>query len=247
MVFADYAKYYNLLYKDKNYVAEANYIISLINKYKPDTKNILDIGCGTGLHAELFSKAGFQVHGVDLSSAMLQQAQQRANEKLSFSQANIQKLGNLGKYDVITALFHVISYQTTQEMLEKTFGSVCENLAKGGLFIFDCWYGPAVLTTPPEVRVKKLCDAELEVTRIAQPEMDVQANTVDVNYSVFVKNRNNNVITELQETHKMRYLFTSEIELLLNKYNLKKVDSFEFMTNKKPSSETWGVCFVVQA
>jgi len=40
-----YSKYYNLLYKDKNYQEEYNYIRDLITKHSKNNKNILDIGC----------------------------------------------------------------------------------------------------------------------------------------------------------------------------------------------------------
>ena len=38
MVFNEYAHYYDLLYKDKDYVGEAEYIDSLIKKYNGKTK-----------------------------------------------------------------------------------------------------------------------------------------------------------------------------------------------------------------
>ena len=38
MIFEKYAKYYDLLYKDKDYKAESEYISSLIKKYMPKAK-----------------------------------------------------------------------------------------------------------------------------------------------------------------------------------------------------------------
>jgi hypothetical protein len=38
VVFEKYAKYYDLLYQDKDYPAESQYISSLIDKYHPETK-----------------------------------------------------------------------------------------------------------------------------------------------------------------------------------------------------------------
>lgn len=55
-VFADYARYYDLLYRDKDYKAEAEYVARLIRKFHPATQNILELGSGTGIHARLLSK-----------------------------------------------------------------------------------------------------------------------------------------------------------------------------------------------
>ena len=38
MVFEKYAQYYDLLYQDKDYRAESNYVISLIDKFHAKTK-----------------------------------------------------------------------------------------------------------------------------------------------------------------------------------------------------------------
>ena len=50
-VFRHYARYYDLLYRDKDYAAEAAYVSKLLGRYGDHAASILDIGCGTGLHA----------------------------------------------------------------------------------------------------------------------------------------------------------------------------------------------------
>jgi ubiquinone/menaquinone biosynthesis C-methylase UbiE len=42
--------------------------------------SVLDVGCGTGVHLELYQKAGCKVFGIDLSPAMLQVARHRLGE-----------------------------------------------------------------------------------------------------------------------------------------------------------------------
>ena len=53
------ARYYDLIYKDKNYDDEVNYIDNLLEKYLKSEKKILELGCGTGKHALLFKKKGY--------------------------------------------------------------------------------------------------------------------------------------------------------------------------------------------
>ena len=248
MVFNEYAHYYDLLYKDKDYVGEAEYIDSLIKKYNGKTKKILDLGCGTGKHAELLSQKGYKVHGIDMSEGMLKEAQKRAeeNDRLSFSLSNIQEFDLKENYDTVTALFHVMSYQTTDEALKKVLKKVHKHLNKEGVFIFDCWYGPAVLSEKPEIRIKRLENESVKVIRIAEPLLRENENVVEVNYDVFVQNKESKQIKELQETHIMRYLFKQEIMKISCECGFRYVDEFEFMTNQMISRDTWGSCFVVK-
>ena len=66
-VFAKYSEYYDLIYTDKDYQKEVDYIDQLIQKYHPKAKTILDLGCGTGVHANLLAAKGYRVMGIDLS------------------------------------------------------------------------------------------------------------------------------------------------------------------------------------
>ena len=89
-VFKDYAAYYDLLYKDKDYLKEVNYINNLILKYKKGSKTILEMGSGTGKHAVLLVKKNYNLVGVDFSQSMINLANKRladeniSNKKLNF-------------------------------------------------------------------------------------------------------------------------------------------------------------------
>ncbi len=253
-VFGNYSRYYDLLYRDKDYIGEAKFIHRLIQNHAPNGQSILELGCGTGNHAMLLAKEGYSIHGIDLSEEMLQQARDRLSNlptnlasNLTFRQGDIRQVRLNQKFDVILSLFHVISYQTTNEDLQAAFATVKEHLKPGGVFIFDCWYGPAVLSESPTVRIKRLENEEVQITRIAEPEIYPNDNLVDVNYQVFIKDKNSCSVHELQETHQMRYLFQQELNLFMNLFGLKIVDCGEWMTGRQPNFNTWGVYFVGEA
>jgi SAM-dependent methyltransferase len=208
--FGDYSKYYNLLYKDKDYAGEARYVDSLIKKYVPHASTMLELGCGTGRYTAEFSAMGYSVHGVDLSRDMLSEARdiQDASVELSCGDARNIRLGR--KFDVVSALFHVMSYQSSNEDVLAVLETMKEHLASGGVAVFDFWYGPAVLTQRPETRFKEVEDDEIKVSRIAVPIMNTEKNMVAVNYSAFVRNKRDGSVRELYETHNMRYFFDPE-------------------------------------
>jgi len=251
-VFGAYSRFYNLLYKDKDYAGEARYVDRLLSSYAASpVHTILELGCGTGVHARLLAEKGYSVTGVDQSEEMLAAAKadsetQYQSSGLTFLQGDVRTV-KLGKtFDGVISLFHVMSYQATDDDLLAAFASARSHLRPGGVFLFDCWYGPAVLTDRPAVRVKRLEDENISATRIAEPVLYPNDNLVDVNYHVFVTDKPSGNVEEIKETHRMRYLFKPELERMLVGEGLTLVHCEEWMTGKTLGFDTWGGCFVAK-
>jgi SAM-dependent methyltransferase len=253
-VFAGYSRYYDLLYRDKDYAGEARYIAELIRKHAPLAKDMMEVGCGTGAHAAEWAQMGFTVAGVDRSEGMLEAAEARRSslppevaERLSFNEGDARTVRLGRRFDAMTSLFHVMSYQTTNADIAAAFQTAREHLAPGGVFVFDCWYGPAVLKQWPTTTRKNLSDESTSVVRTAVPTMYPNENVVDVNYTVVVTDIVTRDEETLHETHRMRYLFTPEIELALATAGMTLVDSRAWMTDNPPGFESWGACYVARA
>jgi SAM-dependent methyltransferase len=252
-VFADYSRYYDLLYRDKNYVGESKYVAGLIRRHMPEAKTVMEMGCGTGLHAATLARLGFDIVGVDMSEGMLESAETRRAEldedlaaRLRFVHGDARSVRLGQKFDAVVSLFHVMSYQTSNEDLAAAFDTAREHVRHGGIFLFDCWYGPAVLRQWPTVTEKHLKDDLIDVTRKAEPEVYANENVVDVNYTVHVTDKISGDTETLRETHRMRYLFTPEVEAALNRAGMELIDSKGWMTDEAPGFGTWGACFVAR-
>lgn len=243
-VFEEYSYYYDLLYKDKNYFKEAEYIDKLLKDEKKEINTILNMGCGTGNHDVKLSEFGYKIHGIDLSEEMISEAKQKECKDLSFEVADIRNYKSKEKYDAVTSLFHVISYQNTNEDLLNTFKTAYNSLKEGGVFIFDCWYGSGVLTDLPTVRVKKVENDKCKVIRIATPEMFAIKNLVHVNYETIIIDKKTKQNKVLNEVHKMRYLFTPEVEYMLGNVGFNNIKCYEYGTMDKPDFKSWYVCFI---
>ena len=153
-VFSEYARYYDLFYRDKDYAGEADYVDHLIRRFKPDARAILELGSGTGKHAMLLAKRGYRVHGIERSEQMLASAHNLLTQEKArrddcllplFTQGDIRSVRLAETFDVAAALFHVISYQTTNEDLLAAFRTARAHLETGGLFFFDVWPAPREL------------------------------------------------------------------------------------------------------
>ncbi len=252
--FGAYARYYDLLYRDKDYPAEARYVHGLIQRYAPGARSILELGCGTGAHAVEFAWLGHEVHGVDISEGMLERARTRQTleapevaARLTFSAGDVRSFRAGRRFDAVTALFHVVSYQVNDEDLASTFATAADHLAPGGVFLFDCWYGPAVLSDPPVVRVKRLEDSNTRILRIAEPTMYFNENVTHVDYQVQVTDLASGRMEEIQERHRMRYLFGPELKLCLQAVGLEPVHLSKWMGDEAASAETWNAVMVGRA
>lgn len=244
-----YSQYYDLLYSDKDYIGEVEYVDSLIKVNSNKVKTLLDMGCGTGKHAELFCDRGYKVHGIDLSEDMLKIAETRRidkENKLSFSHSNISELNLDKKFDAVVSLFHVMSYQNSNEELIKAFEVAKNHLNNDGIFIFDFWYGPAVLTDKPVTRIKRLEDERIKVTRLAEPILHAGKNIVDVNYDIFIEDKTSKEVVEKKELHKMRYFFDTELEMICKQVGFDVIQKYEWMSNKNPDFNSWNVVWVVK-
>lgn len=235
----DYARHYDLLYADKDYAAEAGYVRDRLKRAAPSATRLLELGSGTGRHAALLASMGYSVHGVEQSGPMLAAAASSAGAGCEFSLGDIRTVRLGVTFDAVISLFHVIGYQTSNEDLSAAFATARAHLKPGGVFLFDYWYGPAVLHLKPSVRVKRVSDDALDVTRIAEPELVPSEDVVIVNYHLFVRDVRTEHITETHEKHRVRYLFLPDIARALSGQNLRLERSEEWLTGRPLGLETW--------
>lgn len=253
--FALYTRYYDLLYADKDYAQEAAYVAGLVRGRVPGAVRILELGCGTGAHAEQLARLGFTVHGIDLSESMLARAEARRAslppelaQRLSFSVGDARSVrvgqGGGADFDAVITLFHVMSYQTSNADLLATHATAAWHLAPSGVFIHDHWFGPAVLSQKPELRVRRLGDAAIRVTRWAEPVMHWSRNVCDVNYTMLVEPADGSPMQQFHETHPMRYLFAPELDLIEGT-SWRDAQHLAWLGNGPPDASHWAAVRVL--
>ena len=244
-VFNDqYSRYYNLFYAGKNYSSEVEYIDRTIKRFHPAASKVLEFGSGTGGHGLLLQDRGYDMHGVELSEEMAKIARSKGYPCTVGSMVDVSVDAT---YDVVIALFHVVSYINSNADLIQLFRNARKHLSSEGIFVFDVWFTPAVIFQMPEVRVKRAKDNEIEVTRLAEPVLHHSKNVVDVNYHVYAKNIKDGSYSEFSETHSMRHFSVPEIELLALNSGFTLIATEEFLTGHEPTINTWGVNFVLKA
>ena len=144
-------------------------------------------------------------------------------------------------------MFAVISYQTTNEDLLAAFRTARRHLEPEGLFVFDAWFGPAVLAERPSARVKMIEQNGERIIRFANPMLDIVQHTVRVDYKV-LRLKNNQVLDEVNESHLMRFLFPQELVWYLDQAGLQMLEICPFMElGHQVSEKDWNVTVIAAA
>lgn len=249
-VFQDYAYYYNAFYQDKDYKTEASQADVLLKKYGNGIKKIINYGCGTGRHDIELSQLGYCCTGIDMSMMMIDVAVKNARQKglqIKFLESDIRNYEPTEKYDAVISLFHVMSYQNSNDDIMAAFRSARKALDKGGVFLFDVWYGPGVLNDKTSVRVKRVEDEKYKLIRMASPVMNNKTNVVDVCYEFFIIDKETEKIKTINETHCMRYFFRPELEFFLQETGFKLLDNLDCMTLEETDYNSWTSYFAAKA
>ena len=246
--FGDYSNYYDLLYEDRNYDEECDYLEHLWNEYSQiPVRSVLDLGCGTGRHSIALVRRTFQVYGIDRSGEMLAEAAKNAHAeglRVELKQSDIVGFKLDKTFDVAISMFTVIGYLTSNEEITSALKNVRKHLKKGGLFIFDVWYGPAVLNLKPHERLKIRGNGDNKTYRFASPRLDNINNTVHVEFLVLTRNNSH----EIHEMHCIRYFFIPELKLIAEMCDFDFIKSLSFLSKDSlPSDSSWNMTCVLRA
>ncbi len=138
--FGPIAPHYDLLMANVPYEMWAGYYRLLLAQHELSPDYLLDVCCGTGTVAELLTRDGYEVTGLDISPAMIEQARRKALAEdlpIEYHVADARTFDLGLKFDGAYSFFDSLNYITSQEGLEMAIQRVAEHLHPGASFIFD--------------------------------------------------------------------------------------------------------------
>lgn len=233
-VFKDYANFYDTIYADKDYAGETSWIARQVAKLGVSDGRWLDLGCGTGRHLAQLPKKKFERFGIDMSAEMIAEARQRLPDaRLEVS--DIHTIPFEPPFDVVSAIFAVVSYLPENQALDRFLATVSSILKPGGIAYFDVWHGAAVLVEGPQERWQSYAGEDGEVIRLCQPIHRPESHTVDICYRL-LHIAKENLLAEVNEVHTMRYYFIREVVEACSRNGLTAELICPFLDETKPIS-----------
>ena len=128
-----FGEFYDAVMGDRRAAAEQ--VMELIRAAKPDARNVLELGCGTGSILKRLQHA-YEVSGLDISGKMLSVARKKVPRSRLFQQDMVDFRID-GRFDVIFCVFDTINHVRRFSDWRKVFAAVRCHLSPGGCFIFD--------------------------------------------------------------------------------------------------------------
>jgi SAM-dependent methyltransferase len=163
------------------------------------------------------------------------------NSSPSFVQGDARTVELNQKFDAVLMMFAVLGYQLTNEDVLAALNTVRKHLNPGGLFIFDVWYGPAVLSVRPSERIKVIPTANGKIIRAVSGSLDTARHLSEVKYRLW-RIEGDKIISETEEAHQMRYFFPQELALMLSSCGLTLRNLTAFPSLESQADETtWNV------
>jgi SAM-dependent methyltransferase len=102
-----------------------------------DGARLLDVACGTGNTILPMLERGYDVTGIDISRAMLAEAERKTGGEARLVAGDMRDLPVLGEFDLVWCLGDALNYLDSEAELSAALTGMRQNLAEGGVVVFD--------------------------------------------------------------------------------------------------------------
>ena len=202
-MFTATADLYDRFYASKDYPAEVDKLIAIIEARIPAARTLLDVACGTGRHLELLRRS-YAVEGVDLDPGLLAVGRHRLPD-VPLHEADMRDV-DLGRtFDVVTCLFSSIGYAGTLDGLGRAAATLARHVRPGGILIVEPWFGPDTFDPHHMGYVLLVDEPELKAVRMNGSRLEGRTSIFDFHYLV----ERPGTVQHLTETHRLG-LFTRD-------------------------------------
>ncbi len=182
-MFSESAEFYDTIYAFKDYASESAQIAALIRSVHPQTRTVLDVGCGTGEHVRFLAiEQGFEVDGLDLDAGLLAVARRKL-PAARFFEADMGDFALGRQYDAILCLFSSIGYLVTLERVRRAFECFRRHLGPGGVALVEPWFPPGGLTVGRVTRQTGTYPGGL-VERVSRTEVEGRVSRLCFDYRI---------------------------------------------------------------
>jgi SAM-dependent methyltransferase len=221
------SKYTDASYRRiKNYQKEVDFILRRVGN-RAASKIVIDVACGSGGHAELLSRAGFEVYAVDLNPGMLRLFRKNVPSAHILKQ-DMRQLHVPAQADLVICMFNAINYNYSYAEFSRTLQRFYDHLKPGGVVIFDTAFMKHTWR-PGAFSVDTMTTPDFDLVRANKSYKKSSFGIVEIVYIVFEKGRK-----KIVETQNKIFLFDPDrILTLMKQIGYKPKVYFDFSDRKR--------------
>jgi SAM-dependent methyltransferase len=130
--------YYHLLYQNRDEEEAFEFIETLIRYLQPPKGcSMVDVACGKGRHSKALADMGFDVTGIDLSEASIEEAKKDEDDRLHFYQHDMRLPFWINYFQYAFNFFTSFGYFKTRREHDNAIRTIAQCLVVGGIFVID--------------------------------------------------------------------------------------------------------------
>ena len=138
-----FAKIYDNWHSFLDYESLAQKLVQFIEQYRPGSRSVLEVACGTGQFLRRLSTK-YQVEGSDISPEMLAVAKMRC-PGVPLHESDMMKIDIPHRFDVVACLFSSISYNRTVDRMNQAVERMAQHLNPGGILLIEPYFSPETI------------------------------------------------------------------------------------------------------
>jgi SAM-dependent methyltransferase len=214
-LYTEYADLYHKMYQSFiDYDEEYQFYKECLDKHA--TRNILEIGCGTGQLAKRFLKDGYSYTGIDVSLPMLEYARKEMPAH-HFHQMDMRSIKLSGPFDGVIITARSISYILTNTDVTATLLSIKKVLQNGGVLIFDFIDAKSFI---PSIDEREIISHQVVIDNVTYKRDSIFEKNIDSNWnwiwrSTFFKEEENGYKEIGSDEAELRTFTADELEIFL--------------------------------
>lgn len=243
--YESFARVYDLFMDNIPYEDWAEYLCSLLKKYKVNNGLVLELGCGTGSMTELLADRGYDMIGVDNSMEMLDIAREKKDESGNDILYLLQDMREFELYGTVRAVVSVcdsMNYITDSEDLLTVFKLVNNYLDPGGVFIFDL---NTMYKYEELLGDQVIAENREESSFIWENWYDEEDQINEYNLTLFIQNETG-LYEKYEETHYQKAYELDGVKSLLSEAGLIVEAVYDAFTMQPPTETSERVYFVAR-
>lgn len=185
-------------------------------------KRVVDMACGSGLHARFFADVGARVSAFDIAREMIQLAQTKGDaERIDYRVSDMRSIMG-GPWDLALCLGNSMSLLPTASAVQETFNTTAACLKPGSLFLVQILNYSSKDMQAPRHRIERKDIAGVSITGIKNLVPDGDHTLLAMAFFAHKGNK----VERVCETSMLQHLDLQQLSAAANAAGLELVDSY---------------------